>query len=99
VYLLRGSEDDALRFDQSGIARFEDEAPSATRGYAYYSSAVPRGERRGQRSHAVAETETEAEAEAAVSVELQDEPLPLDVLFQEVPKAEAPATTLSGRNG
>tara|TARA_R110000850_G_scaffold153763_3_gene277226 strand:- start:5227 stop:6237 length:1011 start_codon:yes stop_codon:yes gene_type:complete len=53
VYLLRGAADETLQFAASGIPRFgdtveapEDEAPAVVGGYAYYSPAVPRGERR-----------------------------------------------------
>lgn len=83
VYLLRGPRDERLRFDEEGLARFEQESgPSG--GYVYYSGSVPRGERRGQRA-AVAAAAVDADAGA-----VSDAPLPLDVLFKEVPRVGDP---------
>lgn len=87
VYLLRGAQDERLRFDQDGIARFEQDRPAPTAGYAYYSGAVPRGERRGRRQAAAAGPEPEL----AAGMELEDEPLPLDVLFKNVPRPDEAA--------
>lgn len=87
VYLLRPASDEQLRFDQAGLARFGD-AP-ASGGYAYFSSGVPRGERRDVRkAPPTAAVEPE---EAPIEVGWEDEPLPLDILFKQVPKAESPS--------
>ena len=45
VYLLRGADDDARTFADRGTLQF-DEHEQKPPGYAYYSAAVPRGERR-----------------------------------------------------
>lgn len=87
VYLLRPADDEQMRFDTTGMARFGDEPAPA--GYAYYSSAVPHGERRGVQKNAPVPEIAGAE-EAAIEVGGQDEPLPLDLLFSQVSKDRPP---------
>jgi len=92
VYLLRPAVDEQLRFDDAGIARFGD-TPAPT-GYAYFSSGVPRGERRDVRKPAPRGAFMEADEtpdETPTEVGWEDEPLPLDILFKQVPKASVPS--------
>lgn len=85
VYLLRPAGDTQMRFGSSGIARFGDTQRAS--GYAYYSSAVPQGHRRGRRDEAV--PEAFADLDDGIDGDMQDEPLPLDILFKEVPGTAA----------
>jgi len=91
VYLLRSASDEQLRFDKAGLARFGDTpAPS---GYAYFSSGIPRGERRDIRKPAPESPLAEPD-EAPLEVGWDDEPLPLDILFKQVPKAGTPSSSV-----
>ena len=99
VYLLRPAGDERLRFEENGLARFGARPARAAQatGYAYFSGNVPRGERRGEKappnsvdSLLAAEDEDEDATDDGQPREVgwQDEPLPLDILFKQVPKAD-----------
>jgi hypothetical protein len=82
-----------LRFDDGGIARFGNATTPG--GYTYFSSGVPRGERRDLRKPAPQSARAEPPEDEPTEVGWNDEPLPLDILFKQVPKAVfgSPAST------
>lgn len=101
VYLLRGPEDDRQHFAESGIEMFSDQADpevpvnaaasTSAGGYTYYSSNVPRGERRGQQRSPAKQPRIRALTDEMLAAATLDEQTLLQLIQRPVPAASAQA--------
>lgn len=96
VYLLRPAGDEHMRFAETGIARFGART-ARVEGYAYFSGNVPHGERRGDKPAPETEEDVSNTDDAPLEVGWHDEPLPLDILFKQVPKTNPPPSASPGQ--